>query len=201
MPDTLVDRPADPTDAPGPRLDGLRVAVLATMGVERVELEGPRDALDAVGATTHLVSPLAEVRTLDFPEWGATVPADVALDAARPDAYDALYIPGGIINPDLLRLEPRAVAFARAFFDAGKPVASMCHGPWVLITAGVARGRRIAAWPSLRADLENAGATYVDAPAVVDGLLVTSRRPDDIPHLNREMVRLFAARARAAATA
>jgi protease I len=116
---------------------------------------------------------------------------DVALDRARPDDFDALLLPGGVINPDKLRMQPKAVAFAKAFFDAGKPVAAICHGPWTIIETGAARGRRIASWPSLKTDLRNAGAEWMDQEAVVDGNLVSSRKPDDIPAFNRAMIDVF----------
>jgi protease I len=184
-------------------LQGMRVAILATDGVEQVELTDPRRALDEAGATSVLVSPPEQhfvtqdpgkIRALDTLAWAAEFPVDLALDAADPADFDALYLPGGIINPDLLRLNPAVPVFVKAFFDAGKPVAAMCHGPWNIISAGVARGRRIASWPSLKDDLENAGAEWVDAAVVVDGNLVTSRNPDDIPALNEAMVKLFAGR-------
>jgi protease I len=122
---------------------------------------------------------------------GGGFPVDATLDQVRPDDYDALLLPGGIINPDKLRMQPKAVEFVKAFFDAGKPVASICHGPWTVIEAGAARGRRIASWPSLKTDVRNAGAEWVDQEVVVDGALVTSRKPDDIPAFNREMISLF----------
>ncbi|MBW6527873.1 type 1 glutamine amidotransferase [Sphingomonas sp. RHCKR7] len=175
-------------------LSGLKVAILVTDGFEQVEMTEPRNALDAAGADTTLVSPMGgEVKAWDFTDWGDTFPVDVHLDDARPDAFDALLLPGGVINPDALRTLPGAVAFARAFFDAGKPVASICHGPWTIIEAGAARGRRLTSWPSLKTDLENAGAAWIDRDVVVDQGLVTSRKPDDIPAFNREAIALFAA--------
>jgi protease I len=173
-------------------LDGLKVAILVTDGFEQVELLEPRRALDQAGAETRVVSPKPDrVRGWNFTDWGDELPVDVPLDRARPDDFDALLLPGGVINPDKLRIEPAAVAFAKAFFDADKPVAAICHGPWMIIETGAARGRRIASWPSLRTDLRNAGAEWVDEPAVVDGHLVSSRKPDDIPAFNREMIALF----------
>jgi len=192
------------------RLAGTKVAILATDGVERVELTEPRRALEEAGAETHLVSPPEQhfvtgdpekIRALETLGWSEEFSVDVALEEADPNDYDALYLPGGIINPDLLRLNPAVPAFVGAFFDAGKPVASMCHGPWNIISAGRAGGRRIASWPSLRDDLENAGAEWADEEVVVDGNLVTSRNPGDIPALNREMVKLFAGRREAGAGA
>ena len=125
-------------------------------------------------------------------EWGETVDVDVPLDSADPSEFDALQLPGGVMNPDNLRMNPKAVQFVKHFFDAGKPVAAICHAPWSLIEAGVVRGRKIASWPSLKTDLRNAGAEWVDQEVVRDGNLVTSRKPDDIPAFNREMISLFA---------
>lgn len=174
-------------------LEGLKVAILVDDGFEQVELIEPRKALDQAGAETRIVSPKRErVRGWNFTDWGDELPVDVLLDGASPDNFDALLLPGGVLNPDALRMQPKAVAFVKAFFDAGKPVASICHGPWTLIEAGAAQGRRIASWPSLKTDLRNAGAEWVDQEVVVDGNLVTSRNPDDIPAFNRAMIHLFA---------
>jgi len=174
-------------------LDGLKVAILVTDGFEQVEMTEPRKALDAAGADTRLVSPKdGEVKAWNFTDWGEISSVDVALGDARPEDFDALLLPGGVINPDTLRTLPAAVAFVKAFFDAGKPVASICHGPWTIIEAGTARGRRMTSWPSLKTDLQNAGATWVDEEVVVDGSLVTSRKPDDIPAFNRAVITLFA---------
>ena len=174
-------------------LDGITVAILVTDGFEQVEMSEPRKALDAAGATTRLVSPKDDqVKAWKFTDWGDTFPVDVPLDSARPEDFDAILLPGGVINPDALRTLPEAVAFAKAFFDAGRPVASICHGPWTIIEAGAARGRRLTSWPSLKIDLQNAGAEWVDQEVVVDQGLVTSRKPDDIPAFNAEVIRLFA---------
>jgi protease I len=173
-------------------LRGLKVAILVEDGFEQVEMVDTRKALDEAGAETHIVSPRKkEVRSWVFKDWGAAFPVDTHLDEARPDDYDALLLPGGVINPDKLRMQPKAVEFVKAFFDAGKPVASICHGPWMVIEAGAARGRRIASWPSLKTDVRNAGGEWVDEEVVVDGALVTSRKPDDIPAFNREMISQF----------
>lgn len=173
-------------------LEGLNIAILVTDGFEQVELVRPRRALDEAGATTNVVSPKADrVRGWNFTDWGDELPVDVRLDDAEPDDFDALLLPGGVINPDSLRIEPKAVAFVKAFFDAEKPVAAICHGPWTIINAGAARGRRMTSWPSLEVDLRNAGAKWVDEEAVTDQGLVTSRRPDDIPAFNRAMIDLF----------
>src|ERR1700704_1900095 len=174
-------------------LKGKKVAILVTDGFEQVELTEPRKALDQAGAQTSIVSPKPDkVRGWKFTEWGDEMKVDVALDKAKPDDFDALLLPGGVMNPDSLRMQPKAVEFASAFFDEGKPVASICHGPWMVIETGAAEGRRIASWPSLRTDLENAGAEWVDEEACVDGNLVTARKPEDIPAFNREMLKLFA---------
>ncbi len=174
-------------------LKGLNVAILVTDGFEQVELTEPRKALDEAGAKTQIVSPKNEhVRAWKFTDWGIELPVDLKLNDARPDDFDALLLPGGVINPDRLRIDPKAVAFVKAFFDDGRPVAAICHGPWTVIEAGAARGRRITSWPSLKTDLKNAGADWVDQEVVVDKGLVTSRSPDDIPAFNPEVIRLFA---------
>ncbi len=173
-------------------LAGLRVAILIADGFEQVEMVKPRAALDQSSAQTSIVSPMdGHVRAWNFTNWGDEFPVDVALDRARPNDFDALLLPGGVMNPDTLRMLPRAVAFVKAFFDAGKPVAVICHGPWTIIEAGAARGRRIASWPSLKTDLRNAGAEGMDQEVVVDGNLVSSRKPEDIPAFNRGMIELF----------
>jgi protease I len=178
---------------PTPTLKGKKVAILVTDGFEQVELIEPRAALDAAGAETHVVSPKKDkVRGWNHTEWGADLKVDQALDQAQPEQFDALLLPGGVMNPDALRIQPKAVEFVEAFFDAGKPVAAICHAPWTIIEAGAADGRRIAAWPSLRTDLENAGAEWVDEEVCVDANLVSSRKPEDIPAFNREMCALFA---------
>ena len=174
-------------------LKGKKVAILVTDGFEQVELTEPRKALDAAGAQTSVVSPKKDkVRGWNFTDWGKDLEVDVPLAQARADEFDALLLPGGVINPDRLRMDDKAVDFASAFFEAGKPVASICHGPWMVIETGAATGRRIAAWPSLKTDLINAGAEWIDEEVCVDGNLVTSRKPDDIPAFNREMQKLFA---------
>ncbi|MGT2479024.1 type 1 glutamine amidotransferase domain-containing protein (plasmid) [Methylobacterium oryzae CBMB20] len=173
-------------------LNGLKVAILITDGFEQVEMTEPRKALDQAGAETRVVSPKdGTVKAWNLTEWGDQFTVDVPLNSARPDDYDALLLPGGVINPDTLRTIPEAVAFAKTFLDAGKPVASICHGPWTIIEAGAARGRRLTSWPSLQTDLRNAGADWVDEQVVVDGNLVTSRKPDDIPAFNRAVITLF----------
>ncbi len=173
-------------------LNGLKVAILVEDGFEMVELTEPRKALDEAGATTQVVSPKPErVRGWNLTEWGEHLKVDVPLDRAVPQTFDALLLPGGVMNPDRLRMQPKAVAFARSFFDADKPVAVICHGPWMVIEAGAASGRKIASWPSLKTDLRNAGAEYLDQEVVVDGNMVSSRKPDDIPAFNRAMLDMF----------
>lgn len=145
--------------------------------------------LDEAGATTILVSPkTGEIKGWNESDWGQSVPVDKALDQASEGEFDALVLPGGQINPDKLRLEPKATAFVRAFFEAGKPVGAICHGPWLLVEAEVVRGRKVTSWPSIRKDLENAGAQWVDEEVVVDKGLVTSRKPDDIPAFGRKLI-------------
>lgn len=182
------------------RLNGVRVAILATDGFEQSELTRPRAALDEAGAVTRIVSPkTGTIRGWNHKDWGESQTVDIGLDAADAGDFDALLLPGGVLNPDALRLEPAAIAFVKAFFDTGKPVAAICHGPWTVIDAGAARGRRMTSWPSLKTDLKNAGADWVDQEAVVDRNLVTSRNPDDIPAFNTAMIALFGDRRAAAA--
>ena len=175
------------------KLKGLKVAILVTDGFEQVELTRPQKALDVAGAETQIVSPKTDrVRGWNFTEWGEEFPVDVPLARTSAQEFDALLLPGGVMNPDTLRMQRNAVAFVKAFFDLNKPVAVICHGPWTVIEAGAASGRRIASWPSLKTDLRNAGAEWADEEVVVDGNLVSSRKPDDIPAFNREMIELFA---------
>lgn len=174
-------------------LKGMHVAILVTDGFEEVEMTEPRKALDEAGAQTSLISPKPnKVLAWDFTDWSRSYPVDVPLASANPQDYDALLLPGGVINPDTLREDVKAVAFAKSFFDAKKPVASICHGPWAIIETGAAHGRRMTSWPSLKTDLKNAGANWVDEEVVVDQGLVTSRSPDDMPAFNRETIKLFA---------
>jgi protease I len=174
-------------------LQGKKVAILVTDGFEQSELLEPRKALDEAGATTMVVSPNeGKVRGWNHKEWGNEVPVDVLLTSAKAESFDALLLPGGVMNPDQLRMKPEAVRFVKQFVDAGKPVAAICHGPWTLLEAGGVGGHTMTSWPSLRTDLKNAGAIWVDKEVVSDQNLVTSRKPDDIPAFNREMIRLFA---------
>ncbi len=171
------------------QLDGKKVAILVADGFEQVELTGPREALDAAGAKTQVVSPVqGQVQGFHHDKPGDKVAVDVALDSADPDDYDALLLPGGVANPDNLRTIPQAVEFVKSFFEAGKPVAAICHGPWTLIEAGVVKGVTLTSWPSLQTDLRNAGATWVDEEVVTDRGLVTSRKPDDIPAFSKKII-------------
>ena len=179
--------------AAGQKLAGKHVAILATDGVEQVELAEPREALDDAGATTTLIAPKAgKIKAWQHDHWGDDLTVDLALDQARPDDFDALMLPGGVMNPDRLRMDQRAVNFVRAMFNAGKPVAAICHGPWLLVEADVVRNRSLTSWPSLKTDLRNAGADWSDQEVVTDMGLVTSRKPDDIPAFNRKMLEEFA---------
>lgn len=174
-------------------LHGKKVAILVSDGFEESELSRPRAALAAAGAETAVVSPCHDlVQSWAGDDYGSPVDVDVPLQEARADDFDALLLPGGVMNPDTLRTIPRAIDFVRAFFDAGKPVAAICHGPWLLVEAGVVRGRRVTSFKSIKTDLINAGADWVDEPVVVDNGLVTSRQPDDIPHFNAKMLEEFA---------
>jgi protease I len=173
-------------------LRGKRVAILVTDGFEQVEMTDPRKALDAAGAKTTLVSPKKdEVQGYNHHDKARTFPVDVALDGAKEGDFDALLLPGGALNPDALRMNAKAVELVSSFVQAGKPVAAICHGPWTLVEAGVVKGKRVTSWPSIKTDLKNAGANWVDEEVVVDDWLVTSRKPDDIPAFNREMIKLF----------
>src|SRR5215218_871286 len=175
-------------------LNGMKVAVLATDGVEQVELERPWQALEEAGAEPELVSlESGSITAYEHIDKGATKKVDTTVADADPDVYAALVLPGGVINGDFVRADADAVAFVKAFFDAGKPVAAICHAPWVLAEADVVRGRRMTSWPSLQTDLRNAGAKWVDEEVVVDGNLVTSRKPDDLDAFDAAIVEQFAA--------
>lgn len=174
-------------------LTGKKVAILVADGFEQVELEKPREALEKAGAETDIVSPSGdEVQGWEHDEKGDAFEVDVALDDAKAEDYDALLLPGGVMNPDTLRTIPAAVKFAKHFFAEGKPVAAICHGPQLLIEADVVRGRKLTSFPSLKTDLKNSGAEWVDEVVVCDQGLVTSRKPDDIPKFNAKMIEEFA---------
>ena len=174
-------------------LEGLKVAILVAEGFEQVELTEPKKALENAGAQTSVVSPVKDqVQGWKHFEKGDRFPVDVPLGEANSRDFDALLLPGGVANPDQLRIIPEAIEFVRQFFAADKPVAAICHGPWPLIEAGVVRGRTMTSWPSLKTDLINAGAKWVDQEVVTDNRVVTSRKPDDIPAFNKKMIEEFA---------
>jgi protease I len=170
-------------------LAGKMIAILATDGFEQVELTEPRKTLDEAGAMTHVIAPKSgKIKGWKHTEWGDTVDVDKTLDQAKAQDYDALVLPGGVINPDHLRMDPKAVNFVKEFAATGRPVAAICHGPWTLIEAGVVKGKTMTAWPSIRTDLRNAGANVVDKEVVVDGQFITSRKPDDIPAFSKAII-------------
>jgi protease I len=174
-------------------LSGKKIAILATDGFEQVELTEPKKALEDAGATTHVIAPKSgEIKAWKFHDWGERIKVDKTLDQAKPSDYDALVLPGGVMNPDHLRTEPKAVQFVKEFAQSGKPVAAICHGPWTLIEAGVVKGKTLTSWPSLRTDLKNAGANWVDQTVAVDGSFVTSRKPDDLPDFNKTLINRIA---------
>jgi len=171
------------------QLSGKKIAILVEDGFEQVEMTSPKEALEAAGAKTYIVSPKAgKVKGWEHTEWGQEFPVDVGIDQANANNYDALLLPGGVMNPDKLRTNKKAVQFVRSFFDQAKPVAAICHGPWMLVEADVVEGRMVTSYPSLQTDLKNAGANWVDKEVVVDRGLVTSRKPDDLPAFNRKMI-------------
>ncbi len=175
-------------------LNGLRVAVLATNGFEQVELTEPVKALKQAGATVTVVSQTSgQIQGMNHDEKGDKLPVDKTLSEVKPEQFDALMLPGGVANPDYLRVDKDAVAFVKSFAQGGKPIGAICHGPWTLIEADAVRGKTMTSWPSLQTDLRNAGAEWVDQDCVVDGNLVTSRKPDDLPAFNRRLVEVFSA--------
>jgi len=174
-------------------LKGKKVAILAADMFERVELEEPRKALEDAGADVEVVSIHdGEIKGFDHFDPANTVQVDHTVDEVSPDDYDALLVPGGVGNPDQLRGDENAVSFVRGFHEAGKPMAVICHGPWVLVESGVVRGRKVTSWPTLQTDIVNAGGKWVDQEVVVDAGIVTSRKPDDIPAFNKKMIEEFA---------
>src|SRR5690242_1803647 len=174
-------------------LNGKKVAILATDGVEQVELLEPKAALEKAGAKTEVISLKAgTIQGMNHDEKGEKIPVDRVLADVSPADYDALLLPGGVANPDRLRTDRRAVNFVRDFFERDKPVAAICHGPWMLVEAGVLEGRTITSWPSLKTDIRNAGGTWVDETVHVDGMLVSSRKPDDLAAFCEQMVAQFA---------
>ncbi|HTW46971.1 MAG TPA: type 1 glutamine amidotransferase domain-containing protein [Acidobacteriaceae bacterium] len=170
-------------------LHGKRIAILATDGFEQSELQEPKKALEQAGATTEVIAPKSgEIRGWKMKEWGDRVKVDKTLDQARAQEYDALVLPGGVMNPDHLRMEPKAVNFVKEFVGTGRPVAAICHGPWTLVEAGVVRGKTLTSWPSVKTDLKNAGANWVDKEVVTDGQFISSRKPDDLTAFNRAII-------------
>lgn len=175
------------------KLNGTKVAVLATDGFEQSELFEPKKALEEAGAEVTIVSLEAgEIKGWNENDWGDSIRVDLTIEKANAADFDALQLPGGVMNPDKLRMNEKAVSFIKSFFEAGKPVAAICHAPWTLIEADVVNGRTVTSWKSLQTDLENAGAEWVDEEVVVDNGLVTSRNPDDLPAFNRKMIEEFA---------
>jgi deglycase len=173
-------------------LKGCTIAVLATDGVEQVELTEPVKALKEAGAEVRVVSNKDdEIQAFKHHDKGKKIPVDESLEDAEPAKFDGLILPGGVINPDALRLVPQAIEFVRHFVEENKPIAAICHGPWTLIDAGGVKGKKMTSWPSLKTDLSNAGAKWVDEQVVADGELVTSRKPDDIPAFNRKIIETF----------
>lgn len=177
----------------GKQLNKKRIAILATDGFEQVELTQPLSEVTEAGATVEIVSPKAtDIQGVHHDERGEKFKVDRTVGNANAEDYDGLILPGGVFNPDALRVDEDAVAFVKAFFEQGKPVAAICHGPWTLIEADVVRGRTVTSWPSLKTDLKNAGATWVDEEVVCDGGLVTSRNPDDLDAFCKKAIEKFA---------
>lgn len=171
------------------QLKDLKVAILTENGFEQVELTSPKEAMEQAGVTVHIVSPQKrEVKAWDVDKWGITLPVDVSLDDANPDDYDGLMLPGGVLNPDKLRANARAVEFVEHFLESGKPVAAICHGPQTLIETGMLKDRTMTSYPSVKTDLINAGVHWVDKEVVVDHGLVTSRSPNDLGPFNEKLL-------------
>ena len=170
-------------------LEGKKIAIVATDGFEQVELTEPKKNLEQAGATVEVLSIKPDkIKGWNHTDWGTTVKVDGLVKDAAPEAYDALVLPGGQMNPDSLRMDKDAIGFIQGFVQTGRPVAAICHGPWTLIDAGAVRGKTMTSWPSLRTDLKNAGANWVDQEVVRDGNLITSRKPEDIPAFSRTLV-------------
>jgi protease I len=170
-------------------LTGKKIAILATDGFEQSELMQPRQALEEAGAHTEVISPNSgKIKGWDNKDWGESVKVDKTLDNVSAEEYDGLLLPGGVINPDHLRMDPKAVNFVKQFVSSGKTVGAICHGPWTLLEAGALKGKTVTSWPSLKTDLKNAGANWVDKEVVTDGQFITSRKPDDIPAFNKAVI-------------
>lgn len=175
------------------KLAGKKIAILVDKGFEQVELEKPKAALEEAGAQTHIISPQAgTVKGWDMTDWGKDFPVDKGLESASAQEYDGLLLPGGVMNPDYLRINEQAISFIKSFVESGKPIAAICHGPWTLIEAGAVKGLEMTSYPSIKTDLINAGANWVDEEVVTDNGIVTSRKPDDIPAFNKKMIEEFA---------
>lgn len=176
------------------KLEGKKIAILVEEGFEQVELTKPKQALEQEGAVTHIISPNKnnEIKAWNHSDWGDKFKVDKKLNDVKADEYDGLLLPGGVMNPDNLRVNQEAVGFVNKFMESGKPVAAICHGPWTLIETGKVKGRKMTSYPTLKTDLKNAGAEWVDQEVVVDQGLVTSRNPDDIPAFNKKIVEEFA---------
>lgn len=178
-------------------LKGKRIAILATDGFEQVELTEPKKALEQAGATVHVVAPKSgEIKGFKHLDPGDSIKVDKTLDQAKGEDYDNLVLPGGVANPDQLRMDAKAVAFVKSFLDSGKTIGAICHAPWTLIDAGGIKGRTVTSWPSLKTDIRNAGGNWVDQQVVSDNGLITSRNPDDIPAFNKKLIEEFAAGSR-----
>lgn len=174
------------------KIKGLKVAILVADGFEQVEMTEPRKALNEAGAHTVLISSSkGKVKGWKSKEWGDEFPVEQELTNANPKEFDALLLPGGVMNPDKLRLKPEAIEFVKHFVKSEKPIAAICHGPWILINAEAVKGKTLTSWPSIKIDLINAGTNWVDKEVVTDGNIVTSRKPDDIPAFNKAMIELF----------
>lgn len=174
-------------------LKNRKIAILATDGFERSELIKPKEALERAGADVQIVAlKTGAIRSWDKKDWGDTVEVDLIVSETTADDFDALMLPGGVMSPDSLRINEEAVQFVRGFVLDSKPIAAICHGPWTLIEAGAVQGKRMTSWPSLKSDLENAGAEWIDAEVVTDNGLITSRKPEDLAAFNKKMIEAFA---------
>ncbi len=170
-------------------LNGIRIAILATDGFEQSELTGPKKAVEAAGATTEIIAPKdGEIRGWNSTDWGESVKVDKIVDRANAADYDLLLLPGGVLSPDKLRIDSKAMQFVRDYEQTGKPIAAICHGPRSLVETGFVNGRKLTSWPSLQTDIRNAGGDWVDEQVVVDGNLITSRKPDDIPAFSQAII-------------
>lgn len=173
-------------------LKNIKIAILATDGFEQSELMKPKESLEAAGATVKIISPKSgTIKGWKDNNWGDEVKVDIALDNAKADEFEALVLPGGLMNPDQLRLEKSAIEFIKAFVKTNKPIAAICHGPWTLIEAGAVKGKTMTSWPSLKTDLTNAGAQWVDKEVVVDGNIISSRKPQDLPAFVNEIIKIL----------